>query len=458
MNRIARRPAGWLGRGGRGINPVASGEAPFRDNGDNETFVAFLQGEAGILQDVGGLSVGSSYTLSWDYNARNCCGDFPVGGLSLNGNEIDVADYTEEIFPVDGFEPWYTTEYTFEADTTDLSLEFFGMPAFGGDATLLLDNISLVADGDPTQLITNGDFETDPEEFDLWPGYVGDDAQNSPFRDNGDNETAVAFLQGASNLGQVIEGLVVGEEYVFSMEFNARNCCGDIPLAELYIDGNLIEEFPGEDLDGLVEPVGGTEPWYEFEMTFMAENESLELLIQTNPFEGGDSTLVIDNVSLTAASAGVPGDFNGDGQLTAIDIDLLSEEVRAGSNLPEFDLNDDALVNDDDRTIWVEDLKFTYFGDSNLDGEFNSSDLVFVFTRGKYEDAEPLNATWEDGDWNGDAEFNSSDFVTAFSGGGFEVGPRTPAAVVPEPAAVSLILMGALLPFSLRRRVGRAST
>ena len=443
----------WIGTGGRGINPVDSGEAPFRDNGENESFVAFLQGNAGIAQDITGLSVGTNYTLSWEFNARDCCGDIPIGGLTLNGSEIDVSEYTEEIFPVGGIEPWYFAEHTFEAESSNLSLEFFGMAAAGGDATLLVDNIGLFAEGGTTNVVQNGDFETDPEDFEVWPGYTGSGAgDNAPFRDNGDNDTAVAFLQGAANLGQVVEGLVVGEEYTLSMDINARNCCGDIPIGELYIDGDFMEDFPEPGLDGIVEPVGGTQPWYNYEMTFVAESASMELLIQASPLEGGDSTLIVDNVSVLGATSVVPGDFNNDGLLTAIDIDLLSEEVRTGTNLPEFDLNADSLVNDADRAIWVDELKFTYFGDSNLDGQFNSSDLVLVFTRGKYEDGVPFNAGWADGDWNGDAEFNSSDFVTAFAGGGFEQGPRQAAQVVPEPASASMALLGALLLVALRRR------
>ena len=53
-------------------------------------------------------------------------------------------------------------------------------------------------------------------------------------------------------------------------------------------------------------------------------------------------------------------------------------------------------------------------GDSNGDGIFNSSDLVFVFQAGKYEDGIPNNATFADGDWNGDGDFDSSDLTFAF--------------------------------------------
>ena len=50
-----------------------------------------------------------------------------------------------------------------------------------------------------------------------------------------------------------------------------------------------------------------------------------------------------------------------------------------------FDLNSDGSVDHEDHRIWVKDLKHTWFGDANLDGEFNSSDMVQVFAAGKYE-------------------------------------------------------------------------
>lgn len=53
-------------------------------------------------------------------------------------------------------------------------------------------------------------------------------------------------------------------------------------------------------------------------------------------------------------------------------------------------------------------------GDSNGDGRFDSSDLVFVFTIGEYEDGEAQNSTFEEGDWNGDGDFTTADFVFVF--------------------------------------------
>ena len=148
------------------------------------------------------------------------------------------------------------------------------------------------------------------------------------------------------------------------------------------------------------------------------------------------------------------GDFNGNGVIDADDMNLLSAEARSGANGATFDLNGDGLVNDADRTVWVEasDNANTYIGDSNLDGEFNSTDFVTVFVAGEYEDGIANNSGWDTGDWNGDAEFDSSDFVTAFISGGYEIGPRAAVQAVPEPTTCTLLLLAIGLLFSRRRR------
>ena len=144
------------------------------------------------------------------------------------------------------------------------------------------------------------------------------------------------------------------------------------------------------------------------------------------------------------------GDFDDDGILDVLDIDLLSNEVRNGTNKPAFDLGNDNMVDESDRVIWVHDLKNTYFGDANFDGEFNSSDFVAVFQAGEYEDDIEMNSGWAEGDWNGDGDFTSRDFVFAFQDGGYEKGPRV-AAVVPEPSSVFLVLLGVAVLFARMR-------
>ena len=115
----------------------------------------------------------------------------------------------------------------------------------------------------------------------------------------------------------------------------------------------------------------------------------------------------------------MPGDFNGDGFVEFVDIQLFCAGLQA-SDL-QFDLNDDQLVNDADRNVLINDILGTTVGDANLDRTFNSSDLVVVFVAGEYEDAVDGNSTWAEGDWNCDGEFDSSDVVLAFQEGNYSV-------------------------------------
>ena len=146
----------WSGTGGHGINPVVpggEGDAPFRDNGDNDTSVAFLQGDSSIEQQMSGFTIGQDYVLSLDFNSRNCCGDFPIATISLNG--IVVGSSTD-LFPEPGgvpavgdTNPWYHADIEFTAPETEITLNITAAASAGGDATLLLDNISLLAIPEP---------------------------------------------------------------------------------------------------------------------------------------------------------------------------------------------------------------------------------------------------------------------------------------------------------------------
>ena len=139
-----------------------------------------------------------------------------------------------------------------------------------------------------------------------------------------------------------------------------------------------------------------------------------------------------------------PGEIQSEGFVTVVhDLEILTHNVALGSTADRIDLNGDVNVDFADLHFWVTDLKDTWIGDANLDGEFNSGDFVQVFSAGKYETDE--FATWSEGDWNADERFDSGDFVAAFANGGYEQGPRV-AAAVPEPSGrlLAFLVLGAL--------------
>ena len=145
-----------------------------------------------------------------------------------------------------------------------------------------------------------------------------------------------------------------------------------------------------------------------------------------------------------------PGDFDNDGDLDNEDIALLVEQFDT-NNAATFDLNNDQSVDVLDLNDWIRNIKQTWIGDANLDGEFNSTDFVLVFEAGKFETDQAAN--WSDGDWNGDGRFNSGDFVAAFQDGGFELGPRPMNEAVPEPTGhLSLLVLACFMILKMRSR------
>jgi hypothetical protein len=232
-----------------------------------------------------------------------------------------------------------------------------------------------------------------------------------------------------------------GQSYKLQMLFT-ESCCDrsfDIVFEdELLFDDFTIYEHHVDDIWSLPSRNDGVLITHEF----TAGDAIASLQLGTGAPDFPDNNGHISAITLELLGAGTAGDFDGNGTLEAADIDALSAAVRTGSQDTQYDLNNDNEINNADRAVWVDTLKRTWFGDSNLDGEFNSSDFVQVFQRGEYEDASNGNSTWEEGDWDGDGDFSSSDFVIAFQSGGFEIGPRPAVAAVPEPANATLLLLG----------------
>jgi hypothetical protein len=144
---------------------------------------------------------------------------------------------------------------------------------------------------------------------------------------------------------------------------------------------------------------------------------------------------------------GVPGDFDNNGLLDAADIDALTFQSASAAPDLAYDLNADNQVDVNDVNVWVKDLFQSWIGDANLDGQFNSTDLVNVLASGTYE--ADVTSAWTSGDFNGDGRTNSGDLVAALADGGYEAGPRAQAAAVPEPSGMAWLL--AMLALSIAR-------
>ena len=217
------------------------------------------------------------------------------------------------------------------------------------------------------------------------------------------------------------------------------------------------ELSPNDALLGLIQLQEGVE--YPFESAFFdSENDAgLEVFAALgNRLDGFDANRFFPvSTSFMAVTEGnrglafraLPGDLNHDALLDLEDLDQLSAAI--GTADAASDLNSDGAVDNLDTHFWVKDLKKTWIGDANLDGEFNSADLVTTLTAGRFETNE--EATWQEGDWNSDGRFTTTDLVVALSDGGYEQGPRNAVSAVPEITS-SPVLVIALVTVAGRRR------
>ncbi|MDG2380701.1 MAG: PQQ-dependent sugar dehydrogenase [Pirellulaceae bacterium] len=202
--------------------------------------------------------------------------------------------------------------------------------------------------------------------------------------------------------------------------------------------------------------VGGTQETEPVSQTLSVDSllagpNTLAVEVHQSSLRSSDLRFDLQLNAILAASEPT-GDVNGDGMVDVQDIDALNRAVREGEFEAPYDLNQDGIVNGLDRDVWVRDLRQTWYGDANLDQEFNSADFVTIFAQGEYEDQIELNSGWEDGDWNGDGDFTSSDLVVALADGGYQKGERADLAAVPEPTTGWLLVIGLLSSLTLRQR------
>ena len=233
----------------------------------------------------GTLYVATIYSVGWENGTR--AATFSVGNDRLTVNQDHFGDNNG-----------IRVSYRYVATATSITLTY--TPLEGNSIhTYGFSNFEV---GPPQ--IANPSFEIDPVPG--FPGYgsitgwavTGGGINNAggPFHDNGviPNGTQIAFKQSDGALSQLVSGFVPGASYRISYAENARNCCsGTSPFNEVRIGGVTIVA------PHAVPPVGGANPYHQVTSdSFVAASTDLLLeFIKSNP-QGGDTTLLLDNVGI----------------------------------------------------------------------------------------------------------------------------------------------------------------
>ncbi len=154
----------------------------------------------------------------------------------------------------------------------------------------------------------------------------------------------------------------------------------DFDIVAADVAGNPAAGYTGLILVTLTDPNGvSTSTSY-----YVAPDQQSHLVLKglTLPVDGQYHLRLSDGIvasTLTINSSVkqvLPGDFNDDGKVDATDIDTLFGLIKTGD--ARGDLNDDGSVNQQDLDFLIHNILHTEFGDANLDGFVDTSDLAVV--------------------------------------------------------------------------------
>jgi hypothetical protein len=286
--------------GGSGLNKSTG---PFHDNGliPDRQQVAFLQGATTLSQEIVGLTPGESYWLQYFFNARAAGGTTINVTVKFGGTSIDSI---VGISAVGEGNPYAFRNVLFTPTSANGLLEFSTVPS--GDATLLLDAISIVRRTASEVVIMNPSFEGTgsptgvgyiaPSPIAGWeqgPGGKGINVNGvGPFSDNGlsTDQDRILFLQGAgSSVSQKLLNLATGQKYTLVYEVNTRNCCtAETPSSyKVTFEGEVL-------LEEEITIAGGGEPYHVRSVAFTPA--ATEGAIGFEHTSAGDHSLLLDNV------------------------------------------------------------------------------------------------------------------------------------------------------------------
>ena len=167
-------------------------------------------------------------------------------------------------------------------------------------------------------------------------------------------------------------------------------------------------------------------------------------------FTDGDPDFRFTIYEATWSVESLLGDFNGDGLLSIDDLHQLTAEIQNGAADLQYDLDQSGAVDLADRQFWVTDVKSTWIGDANLDGQVTATDLNALALNWRATGV----TSWSQGDFTGDGIVDASDLnamALNWQSGIAAAATASPAAV-PEPSSVAMLLFGLC---ALARHSGR---
>jgi hypothetical protein len=170
-----------------------------------------------------------------------------------------------------------------------------------------------------------------------------------------------------------------------------------------------------------------------FDFLLFANNFCCDYQTPDDAYPNGAATPGGNVFTYELGAVSLQGDFDNNGALDVADINQLNERIRAADHDVAFDLNSDNLVDDADRTVWVQDLKMTFFGDADLDRDVDFPDFVSL------ADHYGQEGGWGEGDFDGSSLVGFPDFTLLAN----SYGMTASAAAVPEPSTCALLAAAA---------------
>ena len=304
----------WSSTGTAGINtidqPFAGGSGTIPDRQQ----VAFVQGVGAISQNVTGLTPGGTYWLQFRYSLREIVDPAgPALDLTVKLGEATVVSIPN-VIPLSqaGLSAYYATNVVFAPTEVAGALQFITTNV-KGDATLLLDAVTIVRRSAEDIVLQNPSFEASGgmELYVNGPmaGWTFTAAGHGtdfdgPFADNGivpDQDQAL-FLQGGDSVEQTVSGLNISQQYTLVYSVNTRGCCPDSSVTTHYLAQIGIPGAPATVLEEDLGVVGPDRLYNRRAVVFTADWTDQVIRFQHVP--PGDRTLLLDDIRLVVGAVG----------------------------------------------------------------------------------------------------------------------------------------------------------